>query len=87
MLEGRENSEKQRLMLIDFEYSSYNYRCAAAPGGGWQPGPRPRELRTVLAACGGAGSGLGLFWAGGGQVAVTDQNAESGVCRLQRSED
>ncbi|XP_034500767.1 choline kinase alpha isoform X1 [Ailuropoda melanoleuca] len=26
MLEGRENSEKQRLMLIDFEYSSYNYR-------------------------------------------------------------
>ncbi|XP_040321798.1 choline kinase alpha isoform X5 [Herpailurus yagouaroundi] len=26
MLEGRENSEKQKLMLIDFEYSSYNYR-------------------------------------------------------------
>ncbi|XP_036783040.2 choline kinase alpha isoform X3 [Manis pentadactyla] len=26
LLDGRENSEKQRLMLIDFEYSSYNYR-------------------------------------------------------------
>ncbi|XP_062949390.1 choline kinase alpha isoform X3 [Cynocephalus volans] len=26
LLEGRENSEKQKLMLIDFEYSSYNYR-------------------------------------------------------------
>ncbi|XP_063638581.1 choline kinase alpha isoform X4 [Pan troglodytes] len=25
LLEGRENSEKQKLMLIDFEYSSYNY--------------------------------------------------------------
>ncbi|XP_051820768.1 choline kinase alpha isoform X2 [Antechinus flavipes] len=25
-LEGRENWEKQKLMLIDFEYSSYNYR-------------------------------------------------------------
>ncbi|XP_035182997.1 choline kinase alpha isoform X2 [Oxyura jamaicensis] len=26
LLEGRENSERQKLMLIDFEYSSYNYR-------------------------------------------------------------
>ncbi|XP_051477672.1 choline kinase alpha isoform X2 [Apus apus] len=26
LLEGRENSESQKLMLIDFEYSSYNYR-------------------------------------------------------------
>ncbi|XP_030773203.1 choline kinase alpha isoform X3 [Rhinopithecus roxellana] len=26
LLEGQENSEKQKLMLIDFEYSSYNYR-------------------------------------------------------------
>uniref|UniRef100_A0A673TK37 Ethanolamine kinase n=1 Tax=Suricata suricatta TaxID=37032 RepID=A0A673TK37_SURSU len=26
MLEGRENSDRQKLMLIDFEYSSYNYR-------------------------------------------------------------
>ncbi|KAG8437894.1 hypothetical protein GDO86_008552 [Hymenochirus boettgeri] len=26
LLNGRENSEKQKLMLIDFEYSSYNYR-------------------------------------------------------------
>ncbi|KAF5907633.1 choline kinase alpha-like isoform X1, partial [Clarias magur] len=26
LLSGRENMEKQRLMLIDFEYSSYNYR-------------------------------------------------------------
>ncbi|NWJ07994.1 CHKA kinase, partial [Crypturellus undulatus] len=26
LLEGRENFEKQKLMLIDFEYSSYNYR-------------------------------------------------------------
>ncbi|XP_053305662.1 choline kinase alpha [Spea bombifrons] len=26
LLEGSENSEKQSLMLIDFEYSSYNYR-------------------------------------------------------------
>nr|KAF6464531.1 choline kinase alpha [Rousettus aegyptiacus] len=26
LLEGRENNEKQKLMLIDFEYSSYNYR-------------------------------------------------------------
>ncbi|KAM6273443.1 choline kinase alpha isoform 2-T2 [Porphyrio hochstetteri] len=26
LLEGRENSENQKLMLIDFEYSSYNYR-------------------------------------------------------------
>nr|XP_013810641.1 PREDICTED: choline kinase alpha isoform X2 [Apteryx mantelli mantelli] len=26
LLEGREDSEKQKLMLIDFEYSSYNYR-------------------------------------------------------------
>ncbi|XP_069480195.1 choline kinase alpha-like [Ambystoma mexicanum] len=26
LLEGREHSEKQKLMLIDFEYSSYNYR-------------------------------------------------------------
>ncbi|XP_029439072.1 choline kinase alpha isoform X2 [Rhinatrema bivittatum] len=26
LLEGRESSEKQKLMLIDFEYSSYNYR-------------------------------------------------------------
>ncbi|XP_069421688.1 choline kinase alpha isoform X3 [Ovis canadensis] len=26
LLDGRENSEKQKLMLIDFEYSSYNYR-------------------------------------------------------------
>ncbi|KAM4617816.1 choline kinase alpha-like isoform 2-T2 [Discoglossus pictus] len=26
LLEGRENCEKQKLMLIDFEYSSYNYR-------------------------------------------------------------
>ncbi|XP_069326402.1 choline kinase alpha isoform X3 [Eulemur rufifrons] len=26
LLEGRENSQKQKLMLIDFEYSSYNYR-------------------------------------------------------------
>ncbi|XP_043826015.1 choline kinase alpha isoform X2 [Dromiciops gliroides] len=26
LLEGRENWEKQKLMLIDFEYSSYNYR-------------------------------------------------------------
>nr|XP_045015429.1 choline kinase alpha-like [Jaculus jaculus] len=26
LLEGQENSQKQRLMLIDFEYSSYNYR-------------------------------------------------------------
>ncbi|XP_010226359.1 PREDICTED: choline kinase alpha-like, partial [Tinamus guttatus] len=26
LLEGRENLEKQKLMLIDFEYSSYNYR-------------------------------------------------------------
>ncbi|XP_030307126.1 choline kinase alpha isoform X3 [Calypte anna] len=25
-LEGKENSENQKLMLIDFEYSSYNYR-------------------------------------------------------------
>ncbi|XP_069713948.1 choline kinase alpha isoform X2 [Phaenicophaeus curvirostris] len=26
LLEGRENSDNQKLMLIDFEYSSYNYR-------------------------------------------------------------
>ncbi|XP_073419406.1 choline kinase alpha [Dendrobates tinctorius] len=26
LLDGRENCEKQKLMLIDFEYSSYNYR-------------------------------------------------------------
>ncbi|XP_060543740.1 choline kinase alpha isoform X2 [Pantherophis guttatus] len=26
LLDGREDSEKQKLMLIDFEYSSYNYR-------------------------------------------------------------
>ncbi|XP_028651909.1 choline kinase alpha [Erpetoichthys calabaricus] len=26
LLKGREESEKQKLMLIDFEYSSYNYR-------------------------------------------------------------
>uniref|UniRef100_A0A8C0UIR1 Ethanolamine kinase n=1 Tax=Cyanistes caeruleus TaxID=156563 RepID=A0A8C0UIR1_CYACU len=26
LLEGRESSENQKLMLIDFEYSSYNYR-------------------------------------------------------------
>ncbi|XP_047373423.1 choline kinase alpha isoform X7 [Sciurus carolinensis] len=26
LLDGRENVEKQKLMLIDFEYSSYNYR-------------------------------------------------------------
>ncbi|KAG7333201.1 hypothetical protein KOW79_003336 [Hemibagrus wyckioides] len=26
LLSGRENMEKQKLMLIDFEYSSYNYR-------------------------------------------------------------
>lgn len=26
LLDGRENSPKQKLMLIDFEYSSYNYR-------------------------------------------------------------
>ncbi|XP_006980567.1 choline kinase alpha isoform X3 [Peromyscus maniculatus bairdii] len=26
LLDGQENSEKQKLMLIDFEYSSYNYR-------------------------------------------------------------
>ncbi|CAH6793451.1 Chka [Phodopus roborovskii] len=26
LLDGHENSEKQKLMLIDFEYSSYNYR-------------------------------------------------------------
>lgn len=26
LLEGQENSAKQKLMLIDFEYSSYNYR-------------------------------------------------------------
>ncbi|XP_014373255.1 choline kinase alpha [Alligator sinensis] len=26
LLEGREDSENQKLMLIDFEYSSYNYR-------------------------------------------------------------
>ncbi|XP_066557252.1 choline kinase alpha isoform X1 [Amia ocellicauda] len=26
LLKGRENSDRQRLMLIDFEYSSYNYR-------------------------------------------------------------
>ncbi|KAG9475306.1 hypothetical protein GDO78_003637 [Eleutherodactylus coqui] len=26
LLDGMENSEKQKLMLIDFEYSSYNYR-------------------------------------------------------------
>lgn len=26
LLEGREHFEKQKLMLIDFEYSSYNYR-------------------------------------------------------------
>lgn len=26
LLEGREHSENQKLMLIDFEYSSYNYR-------------------------------------------------------------
>ncbi|MEE6498506.1 hypothetical protein FKM82_003134 [Ascaphus truei] len=26
LLEGRENCENQKLMLIDFEYSSYNYR-------------------------------------------------------------
>lgn len=37
MLEGRENSEKQRLMLIDFEYSSYNYRYETATGGSRQP--------------------------------------------------
>ena len=37
MLEGRENSEKQRLMLIDFEYSSYNYRYETATEGNRQP--------------------------------------------------
>uniref|UniRef100_A0A672I1B4 Ethanolamine kinase n=1 Tax=Salarias fasciatus TaxID=181472 RepID=A0A672I1B4_SALFA len=26
LLKGRQNSDKQKLMLIDFEYSSYNYR-------------------------------------------------------------
>lgn len=26
LLSGRENEDQQRLMLIDFEYSSYNYR-------------------------------------------------------------
>uniref|UniRef100_A0A8D2DZ37 Ethanolamine kinase n=1 Tax=Sciurus vulgaris TaxID=55149 RepID=A0A8D2DZ37_SCIVU len=26
LLDGRENAERQKLMLIDFEYSSYNYR-------------------------------------------------------------
>lgn len=26
LLEGQENSERRKLMLIDFEYSSYNYR-------------------------------------------------------------
>ncbi|KAM4018158.1 choline kinase alpha-like isoform 1-T1 [Anomaloglossus baeobatrachus] len=26
LLDGRENADKQKLMLIDFEYSSYNYR-------------------------------------------------------------
>ncbi|KAK7813276.1 hypothetical protein U0070_005181 [Myodes glareolus] len=30
LLDGRENSEKQKLMLIDFEYSSYNYSYLAA---------------------------------------------------------
>nr|XP_054097131.1 choline kinase alpha isoform X4 [Callithrix jacchus] len=31
LLEGRENSEKQKLMLIDFEYSSYNYSSILFP--------------------------------------------------------
>lgn len=26
LLDSREDGEKQKLMLIDFEYSSYNYR-------------------------------------------------------------
>lgn len=26
LLKGRQSSDKQKLMLIDFEYSSYNYR-------------------------------------------------------------
>lgn len=26
LLNGRENTDRQRLMLIDFEYSSYSYR-------------------------------------------------------------
>lgn len=26
LLEGSQSSDKQKLMLIDFEYSSYNYR-------------------------------------------------------------
>ncbi|KAI2653565.1 Choline kinase alpha [Labeo rohita] len=30
LLSGRENTDRQKLMLIDFEYSSYNYRFALA---------------------------------------------------------
>lgn len=29
LLSGREDSDRQKLMLIDFEYSSYNYRFVA----------------------------------------------------------
>ncbi|KAJ8003213.1 hypothetical protein DPEC_G00167070 [Dallia pectoralis] len=32
LLSGRESPDKQKLMLIDFEYSSYNYRYATAQG-------------------------------------------------------
>lgn len=31
LLAGREASSSDKLMLIDFEYSSYNYRCVGAP--------------------------------------------------------
>ncbi|NXS11525.1 CHKB kinase, partial [Neodrepanis coruscans] len=36
LLEGREASPSDKLMLIDFEYSSYNYRWGwGVPGGAW----------------------------------------------------
>lgn len=43
LLAGREASSSDRLMLIDFEYSSYNYRWGWGPRGSlrqplWGPG-------------------------------------------------
>ncbi|NWR39325.1 CHKB kinase, partial [Tachuris rubrigastra] len=48
LLAGHEASTSDKLMLIDFEYSSYNYRWGwGGPGGLWG-GPRGGSLLTLL---------------------------------------
>lgn len=52
LLKGRQSSDKQKLMLIDFEYSSYNYRYGNSSCSRFQLSLHWKGWFSVLFLCG-----------------------------------